>query len=183
MLSVLQPQLGPRLMLTELFAGSHPASRVPRLRGFLRLLGRGRLVANLSAEANPKLARLHGFTPGLQTGAQADHLTAGNSCYLSGEQALVGKPEVDDTITAFNTDRLQGCDAVLLVGGPPCTVHSDARAQVTTAEEIAESLSTVKAFLRIVQRVKQAAAALPDGPPVVFVMENPAGKKQNSMYR
>jgi hypothetical protein len=177
-------------MLTELFAGSHPASRVPRLRGLWRVLGRGRLVANLTAEGNASIAALHGFAPGLQAGVQAEHLTAGNSCYLSGAEAWVGSPEVDDAIVAFNTDRLRGpeggeklCDAVLVMGGPPCQVHSDARAKAPSDEEISASLNTVKAYLRIVKRIRDAAAAVPGGPLIAFVMENPAGKKKNSMHR
>jgi site-specific DNA-cytosine methylase len=102
---------------------------------------------------------------------------------------LVGKPEVDDAIVAFNTARLRGpggeklCDAVLIMGGPPCQVHSDARARAPSDEELAASLTTVKANLRIVKRITDAAAAVPGGPLVAFVMENPAGRKKNSMHR
>jgi hypothetical protein len=146
-----------------------------------------RLVGNLTAECNESITKLHGFVPGLQTGIQARHLTADNSCYLSGEEAKIGTPEVDDKVVAFATSRLQGrggeklCDAVLITGGPPCQAHSGACQTLATQEELDESMKTVKSFLRIVKRIKDAAAALQDGPLVAFVMENPAGTKENSM--
>jgi hypothetical protein len=175
-------------MVVELFAGSHPASRLPRLAAFRAQLSNFRMVANLTAEVQEHLVARHGFTPGLQKGAQCG-LRAEDCCHLSGEEARVGLAAVDDSIVNFVVDRLQAadgsraCEAVVIFGGPPCEVHSDARALVATEEDIAASLATVEAYLKIVQRIKQAAEQLQDGPLVSFVMENPNGDKNNSLHR
>jgi hypothetical protein len=153
-----------RLILVELFAGSCPMSCIVRLRGTLRELLNAdvELVANVIAELNGDVVAAAGLDP-CQVGVQLK-LKEDNCCFLVGEEARIGTPEVDGGIVNWVVERMwradggRAADAVLIVGGPPCQPHSDMRASnVPSEEELDESMHTVEAFCMIATKIKAAA--------------------------